>query len=143
MANSHHPSDSQIEDQPWEPCARGTISRMVNTIKQHRRRRAMRDIGLAVGCLLLSLLLANEFLTTPDPDRLSHDQVVEMADEFIHGELSPAMAELVEEHINRCPRCEHLLEERDRYQGQSKLMLPDDSVVTIDVPERELLVATR
>jgi len=139
MTEPHSQSQTRDDDQAWEPCARGTITGMVKNIKKHRQQRALREIALAAGCILISVLLANEFLTPPA--QLTHSQVVELSQDFIDGTLPPSMVALVEKHISVCPRCEHLLEARDREQGQSLIVLPDQTVVSVDVPAEELFVA--
>ena len=141
MSEFQSQSDQQTEKQTWEPCARGTITGMVKTIKRHRNQQTLRDIALASGCILISFLLANEFLKPPV--KLTHAQVVQMADEFINGTLPSSMVTLVEQHISVCPRCEHLLEERDKAQRQTFILLPDETVVAVDVAENDLFVAAR
>jgi len=136
MTNQNSSPDSQADEQSWKPCDQGTIMGLVKRLKQQRQIQRVKLVAITATCLLVGLFVGNQFLSSPQA--LSHDQVTELAQSFINGELDAEKTKLVEAHIARCPRCEHLLEERALKQSQARLIMPDNSVVMIDFPNGSL-----
>lgn len=63
------------------------------------------------------LVVAARFLVTPStpPLGLSHHEVTQLAEQYIRGELTEEQTELVEAHIDVCPQCHHLRDDRRAY----------------------------
>jgi len=136
MSDQNLNPDPSADQEDWQPCASGAVSGLVKRLKQKKQMRQVRRVGVVVSCLLAAVLIGLQL--TDQPEGLSHDQVVELADEFVQDELSAEQTRLVEQHIARCPRCEHLLEERNLVRQQAMLVLPDKSIVMIDVPVSQI-----
>ena len=141
MTNQNSIPDPQTDEQSWKPCDQGAIMSLVKRLKQQRQIKRVKQVAITATCVLVGLFVGNQFLSSPQS--LSHDRVEELAQSFINGELDAGKTKLVEAHIAKCPRCEHLLEERALKQSQARLVMPDNSVVMINFPQGPLVASTR
>lgn len=79
-------------------------------------------MAAVAGCLLAAVVLGRSLLSTsaPAPQTLSHADVVQLADQFVRGQLDEAQTRQVEAHIKVCPQCYHLLKDRQTYEEEQR-----------------------
>lgn len=109
-------SSSESNRNDWEPCPDGTVTRLVGKLRQRQRVQMLAKV-IAGSCCVLSLFFVGRVLFTPGtpPPPLSHYEVTQLAEQYIRGELDEERTQLVEAHIDVCPQCDHLREDRRAY----------------------------
>lgn len=122
----------------WVDCQPGELSRMVHRINDGRRRRAAGQSVLAAAVVLVAVATAWQFF--PSTREYSYGEItcseVEagLAD-YVAGDLSTDRLEQFRLHLDRCPRCQDLLDQMGGTAGQpvadanltGRLILADSS----------------
>lgn len=132
--------EPQQGDADWVPCEQGTIAGLVTKLCARRKMLQVRQVAVLATCLLAAVMVGRQMFAPPQS--LTHAQVVALADDFIEGKLDTATTRLVEQHIETCDVCRHLLEDRQVNQQQTKLVMPDQSVVMLDISTQTLLASS-
>lgn len=118
-------SQESRESAAWEACPAGTIQTLGERLRGRRRARRVQrwtitGMGLA-GIAFVSLLWSIESLQSPANASLICTDVKLLAEAYVDGTLSDALADGVARHLDSCAHCRQMVKDlKKAAEGEAK-----------------------
>ena len=99
------------QQQTWEPCPAGELTKLVETRRAAERRKVIDRFAVAAACCLAVLAVGGYTLGLFTPDNATPLHVLTCADvvpqlpAYVQGDLDETTRTNIASHLNRCSSC--------------------------------------